>query len=572
MKWARDERHPTHGFFLAVGSVTTSIVGTHTLAALLRHLGSTDTPLAAEALTVAASFVGIVVAFFSGRAALAGTVSGAVGALVVRFAFGAGWLPVLALPLAGHLLGLGVTRLGVRAPKGFEPTALRRRGLALAWVFLSIVSVVQVGRLATYMADPTFEFVLLTRNPFWYGHDCLGAYLYGAEMAERGEPNLYHASHYPALDPEAAPMTRLVGMRVEDPYQYPPQFLLLPLAGLRFFRDFATIRTVWFGLQFFAFLAIYVGLASWIGGRVGRIVLLSLPPLLGAFPFLFTFQYGQFHLMAVALALAAMVAFGVERTGLGGFLLAMAILAKVFPAVLLIPLALEKRARALGATVAWGAAITLLAFATLGPAPFEAFVEYQLPRLSDGAAFAFDEAWPEAAPAVVADNQGAFGFAMKLGLDKPAARIVNKAFGLAVLALIAFAAYRFGAASRWARSTMWLASLGLASLASPGAWGDYVPTTVFWLVALLVPLALARPRWAPPLVAVAVLQYFVLGTMPIGDWFPLGIFVPLSAVGAAAMMGLFTTALLSKPSILASAHGVEDERDDASASEAGRAA
>ena len=177
--------------------------------------------------------------------------------------------------------------------------------------------------------------------------------------------------------------------------------------------------------------------------------------------------------------------------------------------------------------------------ALLGPAPFVDFIGYHLPRLASGAAFAFDEAWPELAGLVTADNQGVFGLARKLGADKPLAAQAGRLYGLAVLAAAAWAALRLRGASRWARGASWVALLGLGSLASAGAWGDYVPSVAIWLLALVAARAVEDRRWRVPLAVVAALQYFLLGTFPVGEWNPPAVMIPLSAAGVVAMMALY---------------------------------
>src|SRR5690606_12560731 len=111
-------------------------------------------------------------------------------------------------------------------------------------------------------------------------HECLPAYLHGAELALGGEPNLYDAAHWPGLDPTAAPVTKLSGMTVEDPFQYPPQFLLAPAAALALTDDVGVIRVTWFAAQFFLFVGAFAALALWIGGATGRLALWLLPAVL----------------------------------------------------------------------------------------------------------------------------------------------------------------------------------------------------------------------------------------------------------------------------------------------------
>ncbi|HMB54895.1 MAG TPA: glycosyltransferase family 87 protein [Thermoanaerobaculia bacterium] len=539
---------PARRAVAATAAVLGSIVWTQALAAVLRRLGPEEAPAAAAALSFAAVATAVAGALALPRrwapavAALAGTTA----ALAVAFAVPGSGLGALALPLVGAAVTWGAGRLGERLPASVDGLPARRRVAAVVWVLFALVAVVQVGRLSAHLVDKETGFVLTTTNPFWHGHECLPAYVHGAEMAARGEENLYDAAHWPALDPAASPETRYAEMTVEDPYQYPPQFLLLPRAAMLLTDHYPTMRSVWLALNVTLFVAAFALLALWVGGAAGRTALWLLPAALSAFPLLHVFQFGQFHLAAVALALVAMVAFARHRDGVGGALLAVAVLAKLFPAVLLLPLVVQKRWRAVAWTAGAGAAFTVLALLVLGPAPFVAFVDYQLPRLADGSAFAFDEAWPEIADLVVVDNQGAFGLARKLGAAKPLAAWVSRLFTLGVLGLAFFVGRRrLGAdAARLTRATGWLALVGLASMASPGAWGDYVPVTAIWLAALLAaPAAAAGRRWVVALGLAAAFQYTLAGTMPIGDWAPTAVMLPLATAGLLALLGLFVTTL-----------------------------
>jgi hypothetical protein len=254
---------------------------------------------------------------------------------------------------------------------------------------------------------------------------------------------------------------------------------------------------------------------------------------------LYDFQYGQFHLATIAVAMLALVAFEKERRALGGFLLSGAVMVKLFPVVLLLMLAARRQWRAVIWTVGWGAAITLLAVVVLGLTPFTAFFSHQLPQLASGSAFAFDEVWPDMADLVIADNQGVFGLAVKLGLPKSVAATVSRGFGLLVLALAFLVGRQLRDATRWTEAVVALGLLGLGSLTSNGAWGDYVPTTAIWLLALVAAPIKVRARWAIPVAAIAVFQYFLIGTMPVGEWFEPRILIPASVIGVLGLLVLF---------------------------------
>jgi hypothetical protein len=526
-----------------------AIVWTHGFAALLRHLGPADAPLAAIGLSLAAVAVALAgtLALPSRRAELIAACSGLLAAAALdRLSPGSG-VAALALVPVGPLVTLGGRWLGRRLPGHVDEVVTRRRTLALAWALLALVSIVQTGRLATAMTDREIGLFLTTGNPFWHGHECIGAYLYGAELSLRGEENVYHASHYLGLDPHAAPDSALEGVAFEDPYQYPPQFLLLPRLALSLTHDVPTLRVTWYALQTTLFALVATLLALWIGGRPGRVALWTLPLVMVSFPALHNFQFGQFHLPAIALAVAAMLAFARHRRATGGALLAVAILAKMFPAVLLALLLGQCRLRELAWTAAFGALITLVALAVLGPAPFVAFFDYHLPRLGDASAFAFGEAWPELAELVVIDNQGVFGLALKLGVEKTSAGTASRLFGIVVFVVAAVVGLRRDAGSRLLRASSWLALLGLGSLASPGAWGDYVPVVAVWLLSLLaVPLTATRGR-ALAFGLAAVFQFFVLGTMPLGSWAPIGPMLVVSAAGALILLALFGGTLAVRP-------------------------
>jgi hypothetical protein len=81
--------------------------------------------------------------------------------------------------------------------------------------------------------------------------------------------------------------------------------------------------------------------------------------------------------------------------------------------------------------------------------------------------------------------------------------------------------------------------LGLGSMMSTGAFADYVPLTCVWLLTLLVVKVVDQPRVAVGLGLCAVLQFFILGTVPMGNWTPIGLMLPLSALGTLAMMAAF---------------------------------
>ena len=461
-------------------------------------------------------------------AALAGTQGG----------FGPGAIAIL---LVGSSASYAGRRLAERLPDWLDGSLRRRPGVCVLWGVLALATVVQTARLSTYMSDPSFNWVPTTSDAFWARHECMVAYMYAAELNRRGEENVYHTDHYPGSNPKAEPRTELAGMTPDDPYQYPPQFLLLPRTAIALTSDFQTIRTVWFMIQIAAFVTIAVLLAGWIGGRHGDAAMLLIPAACISIPAMYNFQYGQFHLASIMLAVAAMLAFESRRNGVGGALLAAAMLSKIFPGLLLIPLALQRRWKALGWTAAFGIGFTLLAWAVVGTAPFAAFFEYQVPRLRSGEAFALEQAWPELkgllllinlAPAAVVRKLGEIGIP---GMTDSLAHIAQSGYILLVLVAALLAARCRGDRRRLAIT--WLALLNLAVLASGGAWADYVPASSVWLITLLAGSVHGKRGPTVALILVGAVMFFLPGAVPYGTpsaappWMMISVGCTLALIG-----------------------------------------
>jgi len=536
------------------GTTTLTIIWTHVLAGVLRPFGPMEAPLAALPITyLAAATALLAVAAWSYRYSLALAVGGAVlTGTALQIAMPGTWPASIALVVAGAASSEVGYRICLRLPNALDTLFSGRRLLAFLWLVLALSATVQIGRLSTYMTDPQFDWYLTTRHPFWAKHECLPAYMYAAELNQRGEENVYDAAHYPGLSPKAQPVTTLEGMTPEDPYQYTPQFLMLPHLFFSLSDRYSTIRLVWFGLQATFFLAIAGWLTIWVGGRYGRVAALLLPAAISAFPTLYALQFGQFHITAIALGVAAMLAFETRRPALGGAFLAAATLSKIFPGALLVVLAFQRRWRELAWTTCALLALTLAAGVLVGPAPFVAFFDYHLPRLANGGAFAFGEAWPELSDLIVADNQGAYGFVQKLDaldlwdLDRTVAATVGRVFGLAVLAMAAWFGLRKAGASRDLRAAGWLAVLGLASMTSGGAFGDYMPLTATWMMTLIAARLFESRRLMLALGTCWLFQFTLLGTSPLGDWFSPQVMIPVSAISVLTMLVAFTWVLVGR--------------------------
>jgi len=506
-------------------------------------------------LTIASAAVGGIAGFMGTklsrlRAALAGAVAGATALAALAVPGMIHWITGIALPLVGATSGIFATLVFSRLPSTLEASARERPTAAIAWLVIACVALLQLGRLGMFVTDRESDWFVGTRHPFFHKHLCLPAYIYGAELNERGDPNIYASEHYLGLNPNATPQTRYT-MSAEDPFQYPPPFLLLPRVATALTNDFQSIYSIWYALQATGFLIVAAWLARWVGGKIGNVSLFLLPALVLAFPTLYSLQYGQFHLTTLVLCVGAMLLFERGRNILGGSLLAFAVIAKMFPAVLVVYLFVRKRWSAVAWTIGACAGLTIIAYFVVGPEPFVAFFDYHLPRLRSGQAFAFDEAWPEFREVVITSNQSAFGIVQKLGalglpgMTKSLGAVCGVIFSVLV-GIVTIVVARRPNGSRADQALVWLALLGLGSLMSHGAWADYVTVPALWLGTFLAANGYSDRPVLLPLGLACAFQFLLIGTMPIFGWFSLPVMAALSLVGALLLIGLYIWILLGK--------------------------
>lgn len=478
--------------FLAL--VAVSLVGlplAHGLALLLRLM--LPEPAVAEAAgalplsaaVVATSLVAAVAHWRGAHASVAGALAGLVAGAAL--ALGAGALAAGgAALLLGAVGGWAVGRVAERLPADLDGVSRRRPVAAALWVVLALAAIGQGGRIATFMTDDTFA-AGPTIPDYFAHHMCLPAYLQAAELNDAGEENIYAPAHYPGLCRDAAPATAVPGMDkyLEDPFQYPPVFLLVSELALAVGPDFDAIRTGWFVLQALVFAVLALAIARWVGGAAGRRALFLFPLVWLAPATNFNFQYGQFHLIVVMVAIAGLVAVERGRDAVGGGLLAFAALTKLFPGLLLLMLITRRKWRALGWAAVSGVALVALSVAVVGTQPWVAFFNHHIPALADGSAFAFDTAWPEMRSILVAGNQSPIGLVHKLVDLGFAGAIAWQPFlsvaYLAGIALVAaLAGLRRGTRAQYVATG--LALLSLASMQSGGAWAEYITVSLLWML------------------------------------------------------------------------------------------
>ena len=397
---------------------------------------------------------------------------------------------LLAVCLVGPPLAVGLT--AIRIPWQVTAALVSAVGIVVLWRLAQQVRAVDRRRLqwpaivamlavlggATFYTVRLSGFMLderradwsvLPARPFFRAHSCLSAYTEAARLATTGV-NIFEIGPY--SQPGKPDVPRTIGSFEVDLYQYPPAFLLLPRLAEAGGIDFMTTRRIWFALQSAALWLAIVVLARWIGGASGLLVLLLAPIVWLAPTTRVTLQIGNFQTTAFALSVLAMVAFERGRNGRGGSLLGFSIVSKIYPGMLGILLAVDRRWSGIVWTAAWAAALTLAAFLWLGAAPFVDFVRYQVPRIQSAEAF-FWITQPEMAPV----NYGIHGLVLKLralglpGTGASAASLAASAYTIGLVAIAVASAIRLGRAPGGATGRRTVPAAPGASLAGPAEPG-----------------------------------------------------------------------------------------------------
>ena len=482
-----------------VATVVPSLLLVHALASLL-HFSPGISP-GAFAVSISVIVTGAVHAFVQWRfprmPAWGWVVSSVVAACAVHVTTG-GFAGAVSVGICCAVQGYIQSRISCALPSSIDGLTGRHHWRVAGWSLLAILAVVQTARLATHEADPSEPWWVTSRNPAWAGHLCVSAYVYAADLHEQGETNIY-AADYPPADPSAErhPTVENLNGHIDCSFQYPPPFLLLPWGALQLTKDFYVMRPVWLAFIGLGYLALSVVLCLGVGGARGRLALWLLPAVWVAVPTLQTHQFGQIQMLVFALALAGMFALGTRRTVLGGALLGVAVVTKIYPAVLLLLLGAERRWRDLGVTVIWMVVFAALGFALLGPAPYHAFLTYQLRGLLDGSAFDYSSMEPVGQDTMTAIIVSVSTIPGRLGLlgvphlPDELGPWLGRLLALVILGLI----WR---ASRWTTGransvVLWIALLNLVVLQGPVAFVDYTTATSLWLLTF-VGLEMGRNR------------------------------------------------------------------------------
>ncbi len=523
---------------------TLSVILVHAESVLLRKSFFTTAPTAPYQL-IAATFLALILSFLVGtrirkfkylaHLVISITVT-ALFVLIDPSLLGPMIAVIAVCPLAVLLGNFVISKL----PPWLDGGAVKFPLRSVLWLLLALLMITQTVRLSSWLVDPAKDWQISTNDPFYSQHMCITAYVYAADLSRQGEDNVYNKKHYPGLTPDAKITTTIMNFQPDDPYQYPPQFLLLPRLAIALTSDFDVIKIFWFFLQALLFGFISLSVARYIGGEVGATAALLIPLLWISFPVLSNFQYGQFHMVSILLAVGAMMWFAQGKHKLGGVSLAFAILSKVSPGILLIYFLVKRRWKEAGWTIVFCLVISLLALVVVGPKPFEAFISYQLPELQSGSAFSFAEAWPDYRDQFIAGNQSPFAFIAKLdalgisGMTQNLAKIVHIIYTLFVVIITFFAARIKG--GRHIQLLVWLALLNLGALVSKGAWGDYIPIGTLLLMTYLLQEISGSLGQKLIMIVTGIFMFLSLGVLPLPGLDNPSVFISLAALGMLVMI------------------------------------
>jgi hypothetical protein len=444
--------------------------------------------------SVIASALGVGVAVFATPAAQAFTHSAAT-AVAIAVA-------------AGVLAGLAFARALRWTDNGPLPPA----GLCALSAVAAIAALVVFARLAIFIVDPSqVELSVTPDSKFSVHHNCATAYFVAAK-ASSTSPDPYADSLYTARDDDPTKIRKplTMGPFNVDVFEYPPPFLLLPRA-LRFLTpEFQPFRMLWFGLGG-AFILIAMVVTARLLGPVGGMRALLLTPLAWLFlPMIDVAQKENIQATVIAMSVLGMVLLDRRRFAAGGALLGFATVAKLYPGLLVVYLAVRRDWRALAWTAAFGALYVVAAAIDLGPAVYRSFAHH-MPGLLGGEAFpAFRN------PAAIAINLSIPGLVFKaklFGLTGVATftnmKLVGWIYTLVAIATTVVLARR--ATPDDEKPIVWLAVLILATLRSPFLPIAYAAVPAGWLLTLIA----ARYTPSPRVLAATLVAWGALGiTLP----------------------------------------------------------
>ena len=377
----------------------------------------------------------------------------------------------------------------------------RRKMWAIVFGITSVIALFLLGGTARFMFNVNeTRFVLGDKFSIGVSHNCLTAYAAAAYLASTGADNIYDRLHYGPAPESSTPIHKAVhGIFKVDDFLYPPQFLILPYGLWVLFKDFLLMRTAWFALTISFVITALAGTAWWCGAFRAQPQLLLFPLLLCA-PVVYTaIQIGNAHVLIIAISILAMIAFEKRRPFIGGALLGFAMVAKIWPAILLAYLIVQRRWKPVAYCVAAAIIYTLVSILLFGIKPYQDFFTYGLSHVANEVAVL-----TTGQASVIIDNISIFGipqklYALHLLSSHPMfiAPVVSWSFTAILGAIVVAAGLRLEKGtgdddnSRLLRVQLWLILLTLVQLRSPFLPWHYGTITTLWLLVL----STASPNW-----------------------------------------------------------------------------
>ena len=399
--------------------------------------------------------------------------------------------------VVGVLAAAGTTAALARRP-GFAALVARPPRLPRAlFVVGSLAVAAQLAWLAPFIIDPSRgSWTSSPLSPMPPAHSCVSAYWLAGRVVT-ATPDVYDERLYnlPQSDPTAIRNPRKLGRLNIDNYEYPPPFLIVPrILGL-LTPDFWGFRRLWFALNLGFVVLVSVLVARRLDDRLGTHALWLTPFVIAGPAIIATFQAGNVQMAMIALAALAMYCIDRRAHALGGFLLAFAILGKLYPGVFVVYLLLRREWRAVAWTAAFATALIAISIADVGLEPYRAFLR-EMPGLMSGEAFsAFRN------PANIANNGSVPGLVFKLKMwgvphmDFQAMRVAGWIYTLVVIGGATWLARRARPEGR--EPVIWLVILVLATMRSP-FMATYAFFPAMWLAALVAPLGWRASRTGLP--------------------------------------------------------------------------
>lgn len=450
------------------------------------------------------------------------------------------YAPPVALAIALLLAAIATPRFARRLPREWDGLRYAHPWLSALWLLVALIAIARTAGVALFMVDPAqAQASAYWFDEFYVRHNCFSGLWKAAGLAGQGVENLYDPEHYTGME----------GRFKLDDFLYLPQFLILPRAGIALGGGFLELRALWFAAEGALLAATVFALGRWIGGVPGRRIALLMPALWLSTPVLLTLQLGNFQIAAIAMSLLAMMLFWRERPVLGGALLGFAVF-KLFPGLLGLYLLTARRWREAAWTIGFAALYSVIALLWMGTQPYEAFFQFQAPRILSGEAWSF--LWLDGLEPVVAINDSVPGLALKLdvlgvaGMTPMVEKTISWVWTLAVFALAILAARRAHAMSRLELVSTWLALLALAAYRSPFVPDHNGLFAPIWLWLLIA----AGTRLTPPRIALLALAYLALSAvLPFGgiDLPELGGRLALSTASQCLAIGLCLWVVLRRP-------------------------